>query len=508
MALKLIRIGSATDVFQYDDGAFPVAIHTEGPMQADTAPTNPNEVLRLADVPASANIVTAAANITDHAVVRGDGGAKGIQDSLVTIDDGGSISLLALQTVDGVDLSVHAATPTAHQDAPGLIATHTAIPAAHHAKYTDAEAVIAAKADGDIADAITKKHTQGTDTALGAVGTKNPPINADKILYRDSAAADVLVTSTWTQIKAFLKTYFDTLYNLYVHPNHSGDVTSVADGATSIVVNIPSDEHLVGYWAFDDGSGTVAVDGSGNGNNGTLVNMEDADWVDGIVGKCLSFDGVAEYVELPDSEVFNFGTGEFSISFWFNAPGQSTNYPTCITTQGGWSAGTFGIRYDNAGANDKVTIHWNPEGDPVISSTNTFTNNVWHHVVATRSGTSLKLYVNGVLEGSATVNVARVIDLAYGGSVRIGWGTWDGAQGYFDGKQSEFRIYKGYVLAVSEIKALYLYPAGSKGCKISALQINGPLVTYANNAAAIAGGLVVGDLYCNGADPDLVCIVH
>lgn len=77
-------------------------------------------------------------------------------------------------------------------------------------------------------------HTQGTDTALGAVGTKNPPIDADKALYRDSVASDALVTSTWTQIKAFLKTYFDTLYNLYVHPNHSGEVTSVADGAQTI----------------------------------------------------------------------------------------------------------------------------------------------------------------------------------------------------------------------------------------------------------------------------------
>jgi len=31
---------------------------------------------------------------------------------------------------------------------------------------------------------------------------------------------------------------------------------------------------------------------------------------------------------------------------------------------------------------------------------------------------------------------------------------------------------------------------------------------YANNAAAIAGGLAVGDVYRNGADPDLLCIVH
>ena len=77
-------------------------------------------------------------------------------------------------------------------------------------------------------------HTQGTDVALGAVGEKNPPIDADKAIYRDSTTSDALVTSTWTQVKAFLKTYFDTLYNKYVHPNHTGAVTSTGDGATAI----------------------------------------------------------------------------------------------------------------------------------------------------------------------------------------------------------------------------------------------------------------------------------
>jgi len=45
-------------------------------------------------------------------------------------------------------------------------------------------------------------------------------------------------------LKATLKTYFDTLYNLYVHPNHTGDVTSVADGATTIAANVVSNAKL------------------------------------------------------------------------------------------------------------------------------------------------------------------------------------------------------------------------------------------------------------------------
>ena len=51
----------------------------------------------------------------------------------------------------------------------------------HHVKYTDAEAVAAAKADADIADAITKKHTQNTDTALG-LQTADLDMNTHKVV--------------------------------------------------------------------------------------------------------------------------------------------------------------------------------------------------------------------------------------------------------------------------------------------------------------------------------------
>lgn len=96
------------------------------------------------------------------------------------------------------------------------------------------------------ADAISKKHIQGTDTALGVVGTKNPPIDADKSIYRDSTASDVLVTSTWAQIKAFLKTYFDTLYapkeemGTWTPVDGSGASLALTITGTSIYVKIGS----------------------------------------------------------------------------------------------------------------------------------------------------------------------------------------------------------------------------------------------------------------------------
>ena len=84
-------------------------------------------------------------------------------------------------------------------------------------------------------------------------------------------------------------------------------ITVTPVGATALVPLITA--NLVGYWPFDEGSWTVAHDASGNGHDGTLVGGPT--WVDGVVGKCLSFGG-SNYVTIPSSEDFNFGVGDFS----------------------------------------------------------------------------------------------------------------------------------------------------------------------------------------------------
>ena len=48
---------------------------------------------------------------------------------------------------------------------------------------------------------------------------------------------------------------------------------------------------LVAHWKFDDGSGTVAVDSSGNGHDGTLLLAPE--WVAGKFGGALAFGGIS-----------------------------------------------------------------------------------------------------------------------------------------------------------------------------------------------------------------------
>jgi len=59
---------------------------------------------------------------------------------------------------------------------------------------------------------------------------------------------------------------------------------------------VNNDSSLIGYWSMDEGAGSVAHDGSGNGNNGTITGAE---WVDGKYGKALSIDAVGEKVTVP-----------------------------------------------------------------------------------------------------------------------------------------------------------------------------------------------------------------
>lgn len=115
-------------------------------------------------------------------------------------------------------------------DAKILTAAERAAISANTAKvsYTDSAKVAGIEAGADVTDA------GNVGSSIHGATAKTTPVDADTIPAIDSQASSVLKKITWANIKATLKTYFDTLYNNYSHPNHSGDVTSVADGTQTI----------------------------------------------------------------------------------------------------------------------------------------------------------------------------------------------------------------------------------------------------------------------------------
>ncbi len=78
---------------------------------------------------------------------------------------------------------------------------------------------------------------------------------------------------------------------------------------------------LVGWWRFDEGSGTVASDTSGNGNVGTLNG--DPQWIAGHFGGALEFDGIDDYVNCGSDPSLDLTT--WTVMFWLNV-NENKNY--------------------------------------------------------------------------------------------------------------------------------------------------------------------------------------
>ena len=74
---------------------------------------------------------------------------------------------------------------------------------------------------------------------INAATDKATPVDADNVSITDSAASHILKKTTWANIKATLKTYFDTLYNNYVHPGSGTNPhgTTKADVGLGSVTN-------------------------------------------------------------------------------------------------------------------------------------------------------------------------------------------------------------------------------------------------------------------------------
>ncbi len=81
---------------------------------------------------------------------------------------------------------------------------------------------------------------------------------------------------------------------------------------------LPND--LAAWYPFDEMSGSVAAD-SIDSNDGIHVNGPKP--VSGVDDYALRFDGVDDYVEVPDSDALDVGTGDFSVDFWIQTSQRS-----------------------------------------------------------------------------------------------------------------------------------------------------------------------------------------
>jgi hypothetical protein len=175
---------------------------------------------------------------------------------------------------------------------------------------------------------------------------------------------------------------------------------------------------LAGAWGFEAGSGTTAIDSSGNGNTATFVGTPTWQGA-GRFGNAISFNGIDQSLNVPDpaNNSLDF-TQSFTLSAWVQPSAIHTDYRAVLTKAN--STIGLGPMYALYASVDSATcpvigsgavaglVHINGTSGPTyVVCGAPLATGVWTHLAVVYDGISgtLKLYRNGVQEG-ATIPIS------------------------------------------------------------------------------------------------------
>ena len=210
----------------------------------------------------------------------------------------------------------------------------------------------------------------------------------------------------------------------------------------------------VGFWKFEEGTGTIANDSSGNGRHGTLLGTPE--WVSGPegFGGALAFN--PDRCTGVDCGIFDptNGTGQFTVALWAFWDGTGTDQHF-LSKSNEWGADTMMFQVELWGAHteatytDRVGISYAPAGSVPFSI---MPKNEWVHLALTFDGSNAILYLNGVdEEGPKPFSIGPNIDAM----VEIGYTSTRPSGNYrtFHGTLDEICIY-GFSLSEQEIQTV------------------------------------------------------
>lgn len=213
---------------------------------------------------------------------------------------------------------------------------------------------------------------------------------------------------------------------------------------------IVPEPHLIGWWKFDEGSGNVAADSSGNDYDGTISGEV---WSDGKIGKSLNFNGSNRYVTINSAALLPLnGCKQVTVAFWhygdLNQPqgtnafqAVSSNSDRVIAVQLAWY-GTVYWDTVKAGSWDRLSKGAQPSEY----------KGQWNHWVFIKDADAgvMGIYLNGSLwasEAGKYNSLGRAVSFKIGSNIN--------GQENCGGRLDDFRIYNT-ALGEESIEEIYI----------------------------------------------------
>ncbi|MBF0451183.1 MAG: hypothetical protein HQK75_10805, partial [Candidatus Magnetomorum sp.] len=206
----------------------------------------------------------------------------------------------------------------------------------------------------------------------------------------------------------------------------SGEITPGLDAFTKLMIHSNNDN---GDTQFADSSfSNHTITTNGNVQHSTTKSK---------FGKSSNYyDGAQDYLHVPASSDFSFGTNNFTIDFWAYLLDVSRDNQGVLSTVGsinnytdGWRITYESGRFEFRGYNTAI----------VAATGATYQNNTWYHIAVVRKDGTVKIYVDGVEKGSGTIteDIISTVDLN-NGRTYVGYDDY-----YFYGYLDEIRVSNG-----------------------------------------------------------------
>ena len=231
---------------------------------------------------------------------------------------------------------------------------------------------------------------------------------------------------------------------------------------------------LVGYWKFDDGPGSAtAADSSGQGNTGTLTNINSTTgWVGGKQGYALEFNGTNSVVNAGSAAVIdNLAAASGCAWAYRTESAVPTLYPGIMdksSDAGGSNGWNFYLNNHfimHEGATTSWPAYYNNHGAYKERDGNIPHNGTWQHICFTWNGntdsTGTELYLNGALltaPPAYTGDVGGPFNDA-ANNLGIGGQTSGSSAQSFKGRLDNVRLYNR-ALSGAEILEIYQSEGG------------------------------------------------
>ncbi len=214
-------------------------------------------------------------------------------------------------------------------------------------------------------------------------------------------------------------------------------------------------QNLVAYWPFNEGTGDIVADASGNGLDGTLFEgtegaLDPYEWVDGISGKAVHL--TRDYMKTPADSAFALNS--FTFSAWIKLTAELTEWGAVYT----WGTNTSDyVQFGFNKSTRQMYFFTSSDGRGLEFGASTpLELDEWYNIALTidDAGT-VSIYLNGELDGQST-GLKPISKTSTVKPAAIGAGLYDGWEGnVMEGVVvDEVRIYDG-PLSANEIKRQY-----------------------------------------------------